>query len=173
MTETNGQWEDPTELISRFVENISDPDDRLSYVIDRIQPCRGISGFVIHRAMRLASEVLGVSYEIGSRIVQRAFIGIWDTSQVGSLNPSAVGFVYIARMQHTLEMVKVGFSRDVDRRERELRTGAPGLKIFARFVGTMMDEFAIHCDRRALRIEGEWFRADPTAIATLQRERGK
>jgi hypothetical protein len=147
-----------------FVERLETPYGRVEYVIDRVRRCRGVSERTMSRAYRLAGEVLNMPYHRAQLFCVLGMIGgDLDYSAVGPLRGDVVGYVYLARRASEPGVVKVGFSTDPERRERELSIGGPGLRIFRTYVGTMLDEHVVHCDRRHLRVEGEWFRAREAA----------
>lgn len=147
-----------------FVERIESPFGRVEYVLDRAGRCRGVSQPMMSRAYRLASEVLNMPYDAAKMLCMIGWLGgEVDYAGVGPLLGSVVGHVYLARRPSEPRLVKVGFSTDIERRERELSIGGPGLRIFKTFLGTMLDEHVVHCDRRHLRVEGEWFRAREAA----------
>lgn len=55
--------------------------------------------------------------------------------------------------------VKIGRTNNLDRRFRELKTGAPKeLRLVAAMEGESETESALHYMFRDLRVEGEWFR---------------
>lgn len=146
-----------------FIERVERPADRLAYVMSRMEHCRGIDDPSLSRAIRLAGEVLGVEYATARRITHDAMFDAARVDWIGPLRPSVIGFVYLARLDGRPNLVKIGFSQDPPRRERELSSGLGGVTIFRTFIGTMLDEHAAHCDRRSLRMSGEWFRAREAA----------
>jgi hypothetical protein len=144
-----------------IVERIERPADRLDYVLHRLNYCRGISPQAMNRAFWLASRVLSVDFETCRRIVRLAWLadasGMMDV--IGPLSPRIPGFVYLAKLEGQHDRVKIGFTTDPGKRARALSSnyGRP-VHIFETFAGTMLDEHVAHCDRRAARLEGEWFR---------------
>lgn len=68
-------------------------------------------------------------------------------------------FIYVARVQG-FDLVKIGFSRNVERRLRELNWGSGmkgGIVELARFPGTMKTERELHRRFAEQRLFGEWF----------------
>jgi hypothetical protein len=69
----------------------------------------------------------------------------------------AMGFVYFVRGG---DFVKIGWSKNPDRRAEQLRTGCPfKTTVIGRLAGTKDDEAALHRAFDWLRTKGEWFRA--------------
>lgn len=71
------------------------------------------------------------------------------------------GFVYFVMFLD--EYIKIGWSKDVHARIRELQTGSPEDLVLLGFChGDPTDERNLHHQFRHLRIRGEWFAADLT-----------
>lgn len=144
-----------------FVERIERTEDRLTYVLETVQHCRGIAPQRMHRAFNLSAIVLGVDYDIAKACLRKAWAGRLDLALplVGRLSENSVGFVYWAKSSAFPGAVKIGFSRDTEARSRALssRYGAP-VVMHAVVPGTMLAEMAEHCKSRSRWVEGEWFR---------------
>lgn len=85
--------------------------------------------------------------------------------------PSA--YVYVVKQGHGSGFYKIGASKDVDARLRQLQTGSPlPLKIVVRVPATNMKhalrmEREMHHKLRAYRLNGEWF--SPRCVETMAR----
>lgn len=76
------------------------------------------------------------------------------------------GFVYFLRGG---DHVKIGHSRDVEKRRAELQTGNPyQLELLAQVPGSPVDERALHKRFAAERVAGEWFRITPELEQVIQ-----
>lgn len=144
-----------------FIERIEQPAARVDYVVDTIEPSRGLTANRMHRAFNLAAIVLGVDYEVAKLCLRRAWLGrtVDARALVGRLTPHAVGFVYRATSQAYPGWVKIGFSSDPKKRAVALgrRYGAP-VQMQSVVAGTMLQEMAEHSRLSASRMTGEWFR---------------
>jgi hypothetical protein len=64
--------------------------------------------------------------------------------------------------------IKIGISRDVERRRGELqRAERQPLKVLATFEGTIQDESAMHARFAAHRLHGEWFTPAPDLMSHI------
>jgi hypothetical protein len=64
--------------------------------------------------------------------------------------------------------IKIGISRDVERRRGELqRAERQALKVLATFEGTIQDESAMHTRFAAHRLHGEWFSPAPDLLSHI------
>lgn len=71
--------------------------------------------------------------------------------------PAQPGFVYCI-VQHERKAVKIGYSRNPQRRFRQIQTGSPdSLTLFDTIVGSRDLEAAFHRDWADRRLAGEWF----------------
>jgi hypothetical protein len=62
-----------------------------------------------------------------------------------------------------MNAIKIGTSKSLRHRLSELQVGFPGtLRVLCAVLGDWRDERWLHRKLRALRIRGEWFRAEPS-----------
>lgn len=67
--------------------------------------------------------------------------------------------------------IKIGFSTDARDRRKKLQTAQPDKLVYLAFIpGTREDESAFHNRFHSVRLEGEWFEAEP--VLTWLRRRG-
>ena len=143
-----------------FVERVEQPENRVNYALERFRECRGRSVRYTSRAFQLAANLLSTDYEAAKRIIRFADLGypLRHLDLVGPLNEDCIGFVYYARRVGDFRQIKIGFTRDPDRREKQLTAihKCP-VRIFSIREGVMLDEHVEHCRNHQRRIVGEWF----------------
>lgn len=84
-------------------------------------------------------------------------VGVAD---IAPNHKGTTGYVYFAQCVST-SLVKIGYTRDPDRRMQELKTASPGgVTLLAYYRGGRSDEKALHDRFADLRRHGEWF--EPT-----------
>jgi hypothetical protein len=64
-------------------------------------------------------------------------------------------------------LVKIGFSTNLDRRFRLLRTANPKIRLIGTVPGTIHDEQWWHRELAAHRVAGEWFKLPPNAMSKI------
>lgn len=88
-------------------------------------------------------------------------------AKIAAITPTAgdAGFVYFLRSG---DAIKIGFSRDPQKRSRELRTAlAEGITALAFVRGTLFDERALHRALWAHGRQGEWFTASRDVVQAM------
>jgi hypothetical protein len=76
--------------------------------------------------------------------------------------------VYFVR---AVDKVKIGFTRDVERRISELQTASPvDLELLGTLPGSALTERRLHKRFSAHRVNREWFRYEPPIIGFIERE---
>lgn len=79
------------------------------------------------------------------------------------------GYVYFI-LDRDLGVVKVGYSKDPDKRLLSLQTGnSSELELVHRISGTKRDEAVYHAEFAHLRLHGEWFRCEENLAELLER----
>jgi hypothetical protein len=79
---------------------------------------------------------------------------------------SARGFVYVIKAG---ENVKIGFSKDVEQRQRQLQTFFPfALELLLSMRGSVLTERQLHHRFKCSRVTGEWFRLTPDIEAFVR-----
>ena len=69
------------------------------------------------------------------------------------------GTIYFA-LSPNGEDIKIGFTRRLKYRARELNPGGTPLRVILTLTGTYGMEYDLHCALAPLRLGGEWFRYD-------------
>jgi hypothetical protein len=160
--------------LRQFVERILPPRERMLYCAERLPAKLYGAGPRCHTApMHVAARLTGYDSDtLRARVGlvrRRGFDGavaFLDGITRGRpfcdmtpIDPEMVGWVYRAECEDE-PVVKIGFSRDPDKRMISLRSRyGPSMRLVSATAGTMLDEFAEH--RRLLQagmsIHGEWF----------------
>ncbi|MBW7965282.1 GIY-YIG nuclease family protein [Bradyrhizobium sp. BR 10261] len=79
---------------------------------------------------------------------------------------SARGYVYVIKAG---ENVKIGFSKDVDQRQKQLQTFFPfPLELLLSMPGSALTERQLHRRFKCSRVTGEWFRLTPEISTFVQ-----
>lgn len=151
--------------VARFAAGLTLADRRWTY-------CHGLvvhsDGFFDKSAMGSCQRFLGTGYNIEWRIRQmtkhggvagaRARFTHIDMYDVGAMEPWQIGHVYFARLVKFPWVMKIGFSRRVDRRLAEVESKSGERVIFCGAeVGIKALENWHHREAHANRISGEWF----------------
>lgn len=148
-----------------FVERIGDPEARAEYVLTRTMGCLGRSARETHRAIWLANRFFRTPYELGDHAIKVAMLR-GSAGLIPILRDDykhLCGWVYRAVTPDYPHIVKIGFSRDLKRREGELcRFHGQRVQIVSANPGSMLDEHSEHVQHRESKLSGEWFRTQET-----------
>ncbi len=145
-----------------LLADIEAPDARASYVLGRLEHCRGISRGAMTRAFTLAGRALGLPLEEARYWLQIAQVAGPSAliPRVRAINARDAGYVYIAQDVTRSDIVKIGFTRDPEARRKRLNALCRAdIRILSATPGIMLDEHAQHCRFHSARMFGEWFQA--------------
>lgn len=148
-------------------------EDRLGQIVDLLRPLAGDRSMFVCRAFKAASAEIGWPDADRLRSVCRAvnrkgsFGAYLDWRReppafaeftIAPMSGCAMGNVYLARVERYPHVIKIGFTRDPERRMRQLRaeTGEPH-RIEKVIPGTLFDEALMHIAHFGTHIVREWF----------------
>ena len=77
-------------------------------------------------------------------------------------------FVYLMKNSNT-GLVKVGYSKNPENREKAVRQGKPGTSLIGYYPGSRVDELIIHVKYQSKHSHGEWFRLDSSDVSDIIR----
>ncbi len=124
------------------------------------------------KAARQAAQAAGISTSLVEQTKRlqkenpREFERI--KSEENSMRPRKTGWIYLARSRH--ELIKIGWTRNIQERERAHRRSDPFFKIILAVHGDIQVERALHKRFSAKRIANEWFKLSLGAINSLKKE---
>lgn len=106
----------------------------------------------------LAQSIIRTTARKGSAAAMQEWRNPLPRLHAAPLAPNSVGLVYFAKSGSAPEVVKIGFSTNLERRMRDLKaeTGEDH-ELEAWFVGTQLDEAIAHLTLSRRRMRGDWF----------------
>jgi hypothetical protein len=85
---------------------------------------------------------------------------------------NGIAGIYFASCRQNGYPIKIGYSKDIKGRIKELQTSVPWpLEVLATTTGDLSREIWLHGKFAHLRMQGEWFRREPDLVAYIEQER--
>lgn len=98
----------------------------------------------------------------------------WDRISPKTRRAHPTGLVYYIQQRRQGGLIKIGFTKDVNRRLATLETASSiGLRLLLVRPGTQREQLSLHKRFARDRVKGEWFKPSPYILNWIKAEKGR